>query len=121
MRMTDQRRAILAAFNAATGPLSPIEVLEVAGAEVPQLNLTTVYRNLKGMVERDELVIVRVSAQAARYELAGLAHHHHFLCESCDRVFDIPGCPGSIQRLTPDGFETTAHEVTLVGRCQSCA
>ena len=61
MRMTDQRRAILAAFDAATGPLSPVEVLEVAGAEVPQLNLTTVYRNLKGMVERDELVIVRVS------------------------------------------------------------
>lgn len=121
MRMTEQRRAILAAFEAAGGPLSPAEVLDLAGREVPQLNLTTVYRNLKGMVERQELVMVPVSGQAARYELSGLDHHHHFLCEGCDRVFDIPGCPGSIQRLTPEGFQTTSHEVTLVGRCRGCA
>lgn len=119
--MTDQRRAILRAFVAEGRPLSPAEVLDLAGREVPQLNLTTVYRNLKGMLKRDEIVLVRVSSQAARYELAGLDHHHHFLCEGCDRVFDIPGCPGSIQRLTPDGFETTTHEVTLVGRCRHCA
>jgi Fur family ferric uptake transcriptional regulator len=119
--MTEQRRAILKAFEGAGGPLSPVEVLERAGRDVPQLNLTTVYRNLKAMVEREELVLVPVSSQASRYELAGLAHHHHFLCEGCDRVYDIPGCPGSIHRLTPDGFETTTHEVTLVGRCRHCA
>ena len=121
MRMTEQRRAILSAFNGAGRPLSPTEVLELASEEVPQLNLTTVYRNLKGLVEREELVLVALPGQAARYELAGLDHHHHFLCEGCDRVFDVPGCPGSIQRLTPAGFETTAHEVTLVGRCRGCA
>ena len=119
--MTEQRRAIRSAFKGAGRPLSPTEVLDLAGEEVPQLNLTTVYRNLKGMVEREELVQVPVPGQAVRYELAGLDHHHHFLCEGCDRVFDVPGSPGSIQRLTPVGFETTAHEVTLVGRCRVCA
>ncbi len=121
MRMTEQRRSILAAFEHGQRPLSPGEVLDLAAKQVSSLNLTTVYRNLKALVESEELVAVTIIGKSTRYELAGLDHHHHFLCEKCDRLYDMPGCPGSFRKLAPRGFKVTGHELMLTGRCSSCA
>jgi len=121
MRMTDQRRAIMAAFRLGERPLSPGEVLALASKNVRSINLTTVYRNLKALVDGGEVVAVTVLGKSMRYELSGLDHHHHFLCKVCDRLFDVPGCPSSIRKLAPRGFKVTGHELMLTGRCNSCA
>lgn len=104
-RTTRQRRAILDTFEKVGQPLSPAEILKRASKKIPNLNLATVYRNLKAMVARADLVQVDVLGQAPRYELAGLPHHHHFLCEKCDRLYDVAGCPRGIHRLAPQGFK----------------
>ena len=119
-RMTNQRRAILAALKHAGRPMGPEELLAAAREDVPSLNLATVYRNLNAMYDRQEVARVEMFGQPPRYELAGLDHHHHFLCEECDRVYDIPGCPELPKKLAPRGFQVTGHEFTLFGRCRSC-
>ena len=121
IRMTRQRRAILSAFQEARRPLSPGEIKSRASSDVGCINLATVYRNLKAMVESGDLVIVEVLGQPDRYELSGLAHHHHFLCVHCDRLYDVPGCPGSFRNLAPRGFKLEGHELWLTGICESCA
>ena len=121
MRMTEQRRAIMATFRRGRRPLSPGEVLTLAAKDVRSLNLTTVYRTLKAMVESGDIVAVAVVGKSTRYELSGLDHHHHFLCEKCDRLFDVPGCPGTFRKLAPRGFKVTGHELMLTGRCKACA
>ncbi len=121
MRVTEQRKAIHAAFRGCRRPLSPGDVLALASKRVRSINLTTVYRNLKAMLESGDVIAVAVLGKSTRYELSGLDHHHHFLCEKCDRLFDLPGCPGSFQDLAPRGFKVTAHELMLTGRCKSCA
>lgn len=121
MRMTSQRRAIESAFQESERPLSPAEVLDLAAADVERINLTTVYRAIKAMLESGDLAAVAIVGQSTRYELAGLAHHHHFLCDECDRMFDMPGCPGSFRKLAPRGFRVTGHELLLTGTCKSCA
>jgi Fur family ferric uptake transcriptional regulator len=73
------------------------------------------------MVEAGELAAVTVLGRSTRYELAGLEHHHHFLCEECDRLFDLPGCPETFRKLAPRGFRVTGHELILTGRCKACA
>ena len=119
---TAQRVAIESAIDEAAGPVSPAEVLEAARAAVPSLSLATVYRTLKRMIEEGEVVTVDLSGQAPRYERAHVAreHHHHFLCENCDVVFDLEGCVDGLKKLLPRGFRMKSHEITLHGECRTC-
>ena len=119
-RNTRQREAIRQAFDLAGRPLSPQEVHSAAQDDVPQLGIATVYRALARFVADGTLVPVELPGEPARYELAGLSHHHHFQCRGCGRVYDLQGCPGNMEQLTPRGFKLEAHELTLYGRCATC-
>ncbi|HSF42451.1 MAG TPA: transcriptional repressor [Thermoanaerobaculia bacterium] len=119
-RDTQQRRAIRAAIEDANRPLSPREVLDSAQRASPGLGIATVYRTLKTWVEEGGLTQVDLPGEAPRYEATGKQHHHHFHCRSCDRVYELFGCPENLRSLTPPGFALEAHEVVLYGRCAAC-
>lgn len=97
------------------------EVLERAQLEVPGMGLATIYRNLKSLVEAEELQVVQLPGENPRYERVGHSHHHHFQCRSCNRVFDVHACPGNLAKLAPEGFSVEDHELTLYGRCADCS
>ena len=120
-RHTRQRAAIREAIVAAARPLLPQEVLQAAQQQVPGLGIATVYRNLKGLVEEGELRAVHLPGENPRFESTGHAHHHHFQCRQCQRVFDVHACPGDLSRLAPQGFTVEDHDLTLYGRCQECS
>ena len=119
-RKTRQRDAIRNVFRRVGRPLGPQEILEHAKGEVPGLGIATVYRNVKSLVEEGWLAPIEIPGQPTCYEAAGLAHHHHFHCKTCGKVFDVEGCPGELHDLTPPGFRTDSHEVILYGRCALC-
>lgn len=121
MRDTRPRRAIQGAFEEADRPLSPKEVLEEAQAVHPRLGIATVYRTLKSWLDEGRLVQVDLPGEAPRYELTGREHHHHFHCRSCDKVFELSGCPAGLASLTPRGFSLESHEVVLYGVCAACS
>lgn len=121
LRETRQRAAIRAAIDDSERPLLPQEVLELAQAAVPELGIATVYRNLKLLVEADEVRVVELPGEVARYEsLRHAEHHHHFQCTRCGRVFDVHGCAEDFATIAPKGFEVEAHELTLYGTCADC-
>ena len=120
-RQTPQRDAIRSLFTPDGDPLSPQELLEQASRDVPKLSIETVYRTIRSLEELGEIVPVELPGEPARYELAGKDHHHHFVCESCGRVFDVDACPGNLAHMTPDGFKLTRHDITLYGLCGQCA
>ncbi|MCA9277683.1 MAG: transcriptional repressor [Phycisphaeraceae bacterium] len=121
-RNTKQQDAIWRALEHAGRPLSVDELTTAAQKELPTLSSRSVYRAIRRWEEEQQIAPVTVPDQPPRYELASVAanHHHHFLCQSCDRMFDITGCPGGLKSLLPDGFELTSHEITLRGRCDDC-
>ena len=119
-RNTRQRNAIREVIQQASRPLLPQEVLEAAQAEVPGLGIATVYRSLKALAEEGVIQGVHLPGENPRYETVGHAHHHHFLCRHCQRVFDVMACPGNLARLAPSGFVVEDHDLTLYGRCQTC-
>lgn len=120
-RITRQHQAILDVMVAARRPLLAEEVLTLAAAVVPRLSLATVYRNLKTLQEGATIKAVLLPGQNPRYELASRAHHHHFLCRRCERVFDLEACPGNLDRLAPAGFLVEDHDIILYGTCGECA
>jgi Fur family transcriptional regulator, ferric uptake regulator len=121
-RDTRQRTAITNVVEASPRPLSALEVLAEAQAQVPGMGIATVYRNLKALTEAGRVVIVSIPGMNPRYESvkAGHHHHHHFMCTACGKVFDLHGCPGALLDAAPKGFTVERHELTLYGRCNDC-
>ncbi|HVZ44184.1 MAG TPA: transcriptional repressor [Ramlibacter sp.] len=126
-RNTRQQEAVLEALRRGREALTPAEILQRARASVPTLNLSTVYRRLGALLEQEQVAIVSLPGQPARYEAAcehahgdPAHHHHHFHCTTCDRVFALHACPGSMKKLVPNGFRVDSHDLTLHGRCPSC-
>lgn len=127
-RHTRQRDAVFAALSGSHRSLTPTQICELAQCAVPRLNLSTVYRQLKELLESGEVTRVDLPGQPTRYEALcedahGQAdhHHHHFHCNACDRVFPIHACPGPMDELAPKGFRVEHHDLTLHGRCADCA
>ena len=119
-RVTRQRDAVRAVIQVAKRPLSPREVLDGARVTVPALGMATVYRNLKLLLADGAVQVITLPGESPRYEMRESAHHHHFQCTTCRRVYDVPGCPGNLRRLAPRGFRVDHHDVTLYGRCLDC-
>lgn len=119
-RSTRQRQAIREVLHQLNRPLSPQEVLEAAQHRVPGLGIATVYRTLKNMIEEGAAVAVELPGEAARYELAGKKHHHHFHCNYCGKVFELEGCVSDFSAMVPRGFKAETHEIVLYGRCADC-
>ncbi|MBO9680983.1 MAG: transcriptional repressor [Acidovorax sp.] len=127
-RHTRQRNAVLGALTQSGRSLMPQEICELAQRAVPKLSLSTVYRQLKDLLDDQAVVRVDLPGQPTRYEApCELAHgdvhhhHHHFHCMACDRVYPIHACPGHMEDLAPHGFQVQRHDLTLHGRCAECA
>ena len=119
-RNTKQKEAIRSAFTKANRPLSPEETLSLAQGIVSGLSIATVYRNIAALVEEEWLVAIELPGEARRYEVAGKAHHHHFRCDSCGKVFELEGCAVDIKPKLPRGFQARGHEFFLYGSCAAC-
>lgn len=119
-RETPQRQAIRRVVEQENRPLSPQEILDGAAEAIPGLGLATVYRQVKAGVEQGWLKPVELPGSPVRYEAAGKAHHHHFSCRACGRVFEVEGCPGNLKALTPAGFKLESHDIVLHGLCDAC-
>lgn len=120
-RQTKQRAAIEAVFETTHRPLSPSEAHELARNEVEGLGIATVYRALNDLVEEKILRAVELPGLPPRYEKSGLKHHHHFHCNTCDKVFDLDGCLLKTDVKLPKGFRVTGHDITLSGTCPQCS
>jgi Fur family ferric uptake transcriptional regulator len=120
-RNTRQKQAIRDAFIEADRPLSPEEALAAAQRHYQTLGIATVYRNIKSLLAEGWLDPVSLPGQATRYEVAGKAHHHHFHCRKCGRMYELGDCAGTVLPRPPRGFRVAGHELLLYGNCARCA
>ena len=121
-RKTKQRQLIQEIIFQAKRPLGPDEIWQQAQQSLPRLGIATVYRTIKGLREEELIHAVKIPGQADRYERADLHHHHHFVCNQCDKVYEMEA--ESCQHLhheVPKGFTVKRHEVILYGNCENCA
>ena len=120
-RNTVQRQTIRTVMQRADRPLSVDEVLKAARSHIPAIGIATVYRALKSLKDEGAIREVDLPGRSSRWEIAGKAHHHHFLCDQCDKLFEINGCPGDIASLVPEGYKLAEHDILLQGQCVDCS
>lgn len=125
LRLTRQRREIVDTFLATEGYLSPEEVYsEISRRGIP-MDVSTVYRNMKTLVDGHILRRVDVSGAIARYELICKAdqHHHYLVCESCGRAVGFQDCSvGEIEEnlARRTKFQIKGHHLQVTGICPEC-
>lgn len=119
-RDTRQKRAIRAVFERPGPPLSIEDVLGNAQAKIASLGIATVYRSVRALIEEGFLQAVDLPGHPTLYERADKGHHHHFLCTSCEAVYELDGCTTEVKGALPRGFHATGHDVTIYGTCATC-
>ncbi len=86
------------------------------------ISLGTVYRNLQKLVTDNKLQVLMVG-RAQHFDPL-VARHQHFICESCNRVFDVMlDQQKEIKptRLPHPGFKVTSHQLAFYGVCEHCS
>jgi Fur family ferric uptake transcriptional regulator len=126
LRLTANRRSVLAVLEHADRPLTADEVAVRSG--VPT---STAYRNLAELVVAGVVVRVAGVGGGDRHELAEAFsehHHHHLVCTECGIVTDFDPSP-QLERLIDrevaellgsEGFEVSHHVFDVRGRCRGC-
>ena len=121
IRKTIQRNVIKETFLNKNRPIRIDEILEEGRKKVKSLNQATIYRNLKYLVESGWLKVIKHPELGVFYEMSEKEHHHHFHCNTCNLLFNIPGCALDESNCTPPGFVMEKHEIFLFGKCPSCS
>lgn len=123
-RMTQPRRAVVAALAGTVEHLSAEEVLAGASKAYPGVNRSTIYRALETLAELGVVQHIHSGRAATLYHLTTEAGPHaHATCDSCGRVIDLPDdllAPAARRLLADHGFELDPGHVALSGLCQDC-
>ena len=122
LRATRQRRTVLEALRARPDAVTAQDLhmeLRQAGESI---GLTTVYRTLTALSDAGFLDTFTRDAEQA-FRLCGDAHHHHLVCETCNRVEEITA--DEVERwvgevATRRGYVVTGHRADIFGVCPRC-
>jgi Fur family ferric uptake transcriptional regulator len=122
-RVTGPRRAVVRLITAHDGPVTAAELVEDARATQPRLGRATIFRTLDlfaglGLVER-----IDMPDGGHAYVACDTTHHHHAICTSCGRSFDVAdaGLAEVLARIGDRlGFAVATHRLEVFGTCDSC-
>lgn len=116
------RRQVVELLGGQDCALTALEIDE----RLPAVGRASVYRVLEQLEELGLIQGLDVGREARGYERIDPEghHHHHIVCSRCGKV--VPFEDRRLERAiasvaSESGFDVSAHEVTLRGRCDACA
>jgi Fur family ferric uptake transcriptional regulator len=118
---TQQREVILSVLQGAGRPVTCEEILSLGRQQIPRLGSATVNRAIREMTETFQIIGVEFPGQPRRYELPAENEHPHFICRSCNKVFDLPVAMQLPQVHAPKGFVVNGGEIVYAGTCPDCS
>lgn len=116
-----QRDAILTELKLRKDHPTAEEIYLSLKAEMPNLSLGTVYRNLNMLA--DDGVILKICSEGADRFDGNRELHYHFRCLKCGRVSDVEmpvlsEIDSLAQKYSTGRIES--HELVFVGTCEKC-
>jgi Fur family peroxide stress response transcriptional regulator len=122
LTLTPQRLAIYHALAGDDSHPSAEALYRRIKPGMPSLSLGTVYRTLELLEEHGLVTRLHTTDDTARFD-ANRDHHHHLICTTCRRVFDVPEADLPRPAVTPaalGGFRVQACRIQLLGVCPDC-
>lgn len=114
-RKTENKKRILSVFKKA----HTASAVEIQGC-LPDIDPSTIYRNLKRFVADGVLREVLVGDGNRSYELCEETHEH-FICKRCKEVQSMFWDSKLLSRALPKGVAAESCDVTVMGVCGKCA
>lgn len=122
-RLTPQRLMILAAITGSDEHVSAEEIYAQVTARYPHVNISTVYRTLELLKKLGLVYEIDLGEGRIRYHAEESGHHHHLVCQKCNRVTDIAETTLSSLRdilFREYGFQAELRHMAIFGLCQEC-
>lgn len=118
LRMTDQRRTIVAVLQEADDHPDVEELYTRASGRDPRISIATVYRTVKLFEESGILEKHEFDGGRARYEIAGGDHHDHLIDMQSGEVIEF--VDAEIEALQDRiaqklGYRLKGHRLELYG------
>ncbi len=122
-RMTPQRRAILEAIFRARSHVTAEEILGRIRKRFPDVNISTVYRNLQSLQDFGVVSHAHLGHTAGMFHPTDHGEHQHLVCRSCGGIEDVEASllepvRSAVQRAR--GFEVDLSHFALFGVCRHC-
>lgn len=122
-RNTKQRQLVLNLILGNTAHPTADQIYEKARGIEPNISRGTVYRNLNLLAQTGEIARLNTPIGPDHFDFT-LQEHCHFVCRSCDGVFDAPieyteliSC----QVKEMKGYKVEKHQLYLTGLCPKCS
>ncbi|MEM6714522.1 MAG: Fur family transcriptional regulator [Cyanobacteria bacterium P01_C01_bin.147] len=121
LRVTPQRFAVYANLLSRTDHPTAEQLLNDLNQDAPVSSQATIYNCLQVLSNVGLIREVLLDDGGCRYD-ANVEPHHHFRCQSCGAIADIPW--QSLQsidvtHLNAD-WQVSGYEVTVHGICKTC-
>lgn len=123
LKKTKQRTAVLEILEDSDQPLSAEEIfIRLCKKEKPGC-LSTVYRSLEQMSEKNVVTKLSIDGEKSLYEINCMLHRHYLTCLDCGKILAIKTCPiGSYEKTLEKqtGFTIINHKLNVYGYCPEC-
>ena len=114
LKLTQKRHRILDVLKQNHGTLSASDI----HAQLPDIDLVTIYRNLDLFKKEKLIKQFRLSASEAQYEYQQ-EPHHHAICTKCEKVIHFTVPDDKIKKLLGlEDFDVDELEVIVKGICK---
>jgi Fur family transcriptional regulator, ferric uptake regulator len=122
LRVTPQRRAIVAEIMRMQGHISPSALARKVQADLPGVNASTVYRTLSMLEEVGMLAHAHLEG-GAEYHRADEADHVHLTCSNCGAEDDLSTTEAAELSSVigrSHGFRADLTHFAISGLCADC-
>ena len=120
IRITPQRQAVYGLLCKGRNHLTADEIYEKIKVQLPAVSLATIYTVLELLKDKDLVREIRISFDKSQFE-ARIDNHHHFMCKSCKKIFDIDMHPcAALEKKEVDGHKIEELQGYFYGVCKKC-
>ncbi len=122
-RNTKTKEAVHKTLQSSHIPMTLQQLWDRVNKRFPATAYSTVFRIVKHLEKEGKVTKVDWRQRRSRYEWAMRAHHHHLVCERCDKTVDIDDTQlrynnDAVAQKT--GFVIKTHAIELTGVCNTC-
>lgn len=119
-RITCQKKIILDYLKSVKTHPTAKEVFEAVRKKLPRVSLATVYRILKNLKEKGE--ILEIPQDVFHFD-GDISPHAHFICQRCKKIFDIFNECQKCQIIKEQKLKVgkiKSYQIYFYGLCKNC-